>query len=398
MNATLTIMRTIILTLMMLIPIKNFAQNNSETVSSAINNYSVNLYKSTLNANDNILISPISSYIPLTAIYEGAQGKTQDELKNVLNIKSQAHSLQIDSLTKKITASNATLTISNAVWLDNSFELRDAFKNLLTEQFSAEFTNIDFGNPPKSASTINNWVADKTNNYIKKIISPNNINNEAAMILTNAIFFKGEWKEKFDSTLTKPDRFYSISKSKTKIDFMHQTDIFQYAEIENAQFISIPYKDNKNYFCILLPKKKCGIHQLEKKFNNNLLDSIISSTTKIRTKLSIPKFKLETECDLKKPLQESGINTVFTPQADLSGISDQKPLFISAIKHKTFISLNETKTIATGATAVSMALTSFNPKSSEPIEFKADHPFIFFIYNKKTDTILFIGRYVKVMK
>ncbi len=376
--------------------LNSYAQTDNMQLSTSINSYSICMYKKTLQANKNILLSPISSYISLMAIYEGSNGRTQNEFKKALLLKDQQNSVTLGSLTKEITNSKSTtsLNISNAIWLNNNFSLKPAFEKILSQNFATDFSNLNFSEQSPSATTINNWVTDKTNGYIKNIISPNDISKETAMVLTNAIYFKGKWKEQFEKSLTLPDDFYSIDKSIFKTDFMHQTEMFQYYDSDDYQFVSLPYQDHENSLCIILPKEKYGIQNIDKILNTEILSNILSSTKKTKIKLTIPKFKIETSCDLQKPLQEVGLKKVFTTGADLSGISEQKPLFISGIRHKTFISIDEEKTVAAGATATMIATTSFNPQRSEPIVFKADHPFLFFIYNNKTKTILFIGRYV----
>ncbi len=212
-----------------------YAQSFPGKTTNSINDYSFDLYKQTVQSDENLFISPISSYISLMAIYEGSKELTKAEFQKTLHLTNHNSFLKIDSLTKKITdkIGLSSLHISNAIWISNSFQLKPAYEKTIKDRYSAELSKMDFKNNTQSAKTINDWVANKTNEYIKKIISPDDINNQTALILTNAIFFKGEWKAKFDSTLTKPDCFYTLNKKSSKIDFMHQTKLFHYSETKN---------------------------------------------------------------------------------------------------------------------------------------------------------------------
>ncbi len=175
---------------------------------------------------------------------------------------------------------------------------------------------------------------------------------------------------------------------------MHMTESINYYETDDYQFISKPYRNSDLSFCILLPKKLFAIEEIECKMNNGFLNEVLDSAYYTKTALSIPKIKLESNYKLSDALNMSGLKTAFTNKANFSGITQEEPLQLSQVLHKTWIEVDEEQTEAAAATAV-ISIRGYKPQSYKV--FKADHPFVFFIIDNKMKSILFIGRYVKPM-
>jgi serpin B len=372
-------------------------QHSELTVS--LNNFSFDIYRQIKSDKENLFFSPLSIDLALLMAYEGAMSETKSEFEKVLyldkNIKYNDVSDFISDIKKWNDSSNYT-NISNAIWIQNKFKIEKDYQNTIKNKYSSDIFTIDFSNSDKSALKINNWVSEKTNNLIKEIISPNDIDNLTRLVITNAIYFLGKWEEKFDKDLTKQDNFYSINTSIAKVDFMNKTEFLGYYENKDFQFITKPYIGNDKSFCVILPSSRFGITNVDTKLGKSFIDTIFQSIKFVEVNLSLPKFKLETSFSLNEPLKKLGLLIAFSPKADFAGITTEKQLMISNIKHKAYIEVNEEKTEAAAANLVVMRPVSAGELKPAPKIFKADHPFIFMILDNKTKRILFMGRYVKL--
>ena len=384
------------LTLILISTLNSFGQTNDLTGS--LNNYSFDLYREIKTGNDNLFVSPLSTYSALLIAYEGAGSETKKEFDKVLYI-GNSDSLGnfrnfFTSLTTKLDNSNY-LNIANAIWIQDNYKIESNYINNVKNKYLAEVKSVDFLNKQIASAVINNWVSHKTNDLIKEIVSSNDINQDTRLIISNAIYFVGKWANEFDKRLTKTDYFYSITKIKAQVNFMNQTEDLRYFENDDFQFVSIPYEGFDKSFCIILPKKTYGISDIETVMNNELLESILKNSNNLMVKLSLPKFKLETSYSLIEPLKRLGLKTAFTPNADFSYITREEPLMINEIKHKAYIEIDEKKTVAAATTASLMVSLSMGGPLPKPKIFKADHPFIFMIVDNKTKGIIFMGKFVR---
>ncbi|MFA6401486.1 MAG: serpin family protein [Salinivirgaceae bacterium] len=211
------------------------------------------------------------------------------------------------------------------------------------------------------------------------------------MLISNAVYFKGEWFNKFEKQKTISAPFFTSVENQYKVDFMKMTESLQYFENDEYQFISKPYKNSDLSFCIILPKNLFGIEEIEQKMNNDFLKEILDSTYSTKTSISIPKLKLQSSYELSDALKNAGLKTAFTSEAEFAGITKEVPLKLDQVLHKTWIELDEEKTEAAAATAT---VTKIYGLPSYKI-FKADHPFVFFILDNRSRSIIFMGRYIK---
>lgn len=386
-----------ILIIMLLASLSSHAQIDKLTQS--LNLYSLDLYRQLKTDNENLLFSPLSTYYALLIGYEGAQHKTKHEFESVLHIKDSKLLSDFPTFSKSLITmvdNSNTLTISNAIWIHNKLSVKADYKQTITQKYLSDLKTVDFKQKMVASNDVNNWVTDKTNGLIKSIISPDDIDDNTRMIISNAIYFIGKWAGEFNKNVTKPAVFYSIDYSTSEIDFMNKTEYLSYYENNDFQFISKPYKGNDKSFCIILPKKQNGLVAIEKELTNSTLETILTSTNNTYVRLSIPKFKLETNYSLIEPFKALGLDKAFKPEADFSGITTQEPLMINKVTHKAYIEINEKQTEAAAATAFSGRIEDLVFVGvPEPKVFKADHPFVFLIVDNKTKSILFMGRYVR---
>ena len=372
------------------------AQNNNLTQS--LNDFSFDLYGQIKSDKGNLFLSPLSIFYASLIAYEGAKGDTKKEFESVLHIDNPTLLSNFTDFSKNLITwrdSSNYLNISNAIWIQKDFDINVTYQDKIANRYSSDLKTVDFAKKNVAANEINNWVSNKTNGLIKDIISSNEINDFTRIIISNAIYFIGKWADEFNKSLTKPDDFYSINRDKVVIDFMNKTEYLRYYENKDFQFIVKPYKGNDKSFCIILPEKRYALIEFENKFTDSLLDTILNNLDYLEIKLSIPKFKLETNYSLVEPLNKLGLVLAFTPKADFSCITTDEPLMINRVNHKAYIEIDEEKTEATAATIIGMINSSAGGPMPKPKIFKADHPFTFMIIDNKTKGIIFIGRYVQ---
>jgi serpin B len=374
--------------------IVNIWELNAQTkdYGNSLNSYSFDLYRETKVEKENLCLSPLSIYYALLLAYEGSKNKTKQEFEKVLYLKN-SDALKDDYFHHIASKSDSYsgLNVFNAIWVDKSLQVKEGYSKSVSDKYFSDFKQTEFANTESAVSDINGWVSEKTNQKINEIINAANIYAGTKLLISNAVYFKGEWLTKFNKQKTISAPFFTSFKNQYKVDFMKKTEILQYFENDEYQFISKPYRDSDLSFGIILPKKLFGIEEFEKKMNNVVLKEILDNTYSTKTSLSIPKLKLESSYELSDALKKAGIKTAFTSEADFSGIAEEAPLMLGKVLHKTWIELDEEKTEAAAATVAVMRITG---QPSYKV-FKADHPFVFFVLDNRSRAILFMGRYIK---
>ena len=256
-------------------------------------------------------------------------------------------------------------------------------------------TKVNFSDVEGTTKLINDWVESNTNGLIKDLIKSNDIDPfYTALILTNAIYFKGVWETEFNPENT-IDSNFEVSSENDVIASMMNIDEgnFNYTETSDLQILELPYNGEDVSMIVVLPKDN-NISIAEMEISPESLQDWRNSFERVDVDVSIPKFKLETEYNLNDYLKQMGMNVSFTPNADFSGMNGFKDLYIGKVAHKAFVEVNEEGTEAAGATAVHMVLTMI----PNIVTFRADHPFLFLIQHKETENILFMGRIVDPTK
>ncbi len=387
-------LKSITILFIMYLMIVNTRQVSAQTTnySSSLNNYSFDLYREIKVEKENLFLSPLSTYCSLLMVYEGSKNKTKQEFEKVLHIKG-SHSLKNNFFNDfgYNSDSSFVFNVSNAIWLDQNLQVKAGFKQRVTNKYFSDLKQTEFANTLSAISDINGWVSEKTNGRINEIVNISDVNSDTKLLISNAVYFKGEWLNKFEKQKTNVGLFYTNAENQCKVDFMKRTEQLQYFENEEYQFISKPYKVSDMSFCIILPKKLFGIEDIEKKMNNDFFDKILDNTYLTKTSLSIPKFNMESSYVLNEALKNAGLKSAFSSHANFSGITTKAPLMLGNVLHKTWFEIDEEKTEAAAATAVTIMITG---RPSYKV-FTADHPFVFFIIDNRTRAIIFMGRYVE---
>jgi len=245
---------------------------------------------------------------------------------------------------------------------------------------------------------INKWVAEKTNNKITELVSADSVDALTRLILVNAVYFKGDWLNKFSINSTIVEDFHVSPQESVKVKMMSMKgkDFFcGYNRELKSQAIELPYVGKNLSMFILLPEQSAtSLSDLEKKLTS---DDLINVREKFKMRwnevnLWLPRFKLDEKLSLSEVLAAMGMSHLFVPGvADLSGIDGSNELYVSQVLHRAVMEVNEEGTEAAAATAGTITLLCY----IEPFSFRADHPFVFFIQDKATKSILFLGRLMK---
>ncbi len=362
-----------------------------ETIASS-NSFALDLYR-TLPDDGNMFISPYSIFTALAMVYEGAGGKTAEEIGAVLHIPrenlTRREGMRELILGVNNPASDAyVLRTANAVWVQKDYPVKRTYISILKKFYLSEVGEVDFKNDPRGAENqINRWVEEQTAGKIRELVS--GLSPLTRLVITNAIYFKANWSRRFEPQNTRNEIFYTPNGTVTT-PMMHQKGRFRYMEGEHFQAIDLPYEDGRLSMVIILPERG-RLKEIEGKLTPEFVDDVVEGMKEENVKLTLPKFRFERRYLLKGVLASMGMGKAFSDDADFSGISD-KPLAISQVIHKTFISVAENGTEAAAATAVVMTVAAAPGTNPEYKVFKADHPFLFFIIDRKTGLILFMGR------
>lgn len=341
----------------------------------------------------NVFISPLSIATALAMTYNGAAGETHLAMKRVLKYGSMNHAELNQSsaaLMAKLKNSDPKieLLIANSLWVRQGVQFNPAFLDRNRQFFGAEIAALDFGKP-KAVQTINGWVSQNTKGKIPKIIEQ--ITGDQVMFLINAVYFKGQWQKKFDPALTQNLPFHLLAGKTKQTQMMAQSGSYQYLKGENFQALSLPYGQGGASIYLFLPDEKYSLNSLLSGLNYQKWQQWMTGFRNSPGDVKLPRFKMDYSRDLNNPLTAMGMGVAFNRgKADFSGIRQQKDLFISQVKHKAVIEVNEEGTEAAAATSVGISITSVRPVQQR-FSFIADRPFLLAIRDQQTGAILFMG-------
>ncbi|MFP4499071.1 MAG: serpin family protein [Vulcanimicrobiota bacterium] len=364
-----------------------------ESLVNGNNKFAVELYRKLSEKDtENLFFSPYSISSALGMTYVGARGKTAGEMNKALNFGHQPQDLPVHFHLLNQTLSKVEknqLYIANRLWANKNDKFLKNYKNLMKKYFNAPLEKLDFGNAPeKSRKIINNWVEKQTMGKIQNLLPPGIINSATSLILTNAVYFKGQWETEFRKRATIEKDFYLTPDNKIKTLMMQKEEKLNYGKFQGVEVLEIPYKGNELSMFIILPEETCGIQSLDETITHDALKSWLSKLRKTDVRMEMPKFKIETGFELSPVMKAMGMISAFGG-ADFSGMNGKKDLFISNIIHKAYIDVNEEGTEAAAATAVVVTKTA---AVARPVSFRANHPFVFLIKDNKSGSFLFMGR------
>merc|ERR1719244_1751821 len=357
-------------------PIEHFGELVPKIVNHSNDKFSTKLYNLLRRKYQNLVFSPFSISTVMAMLSAGAKGETLHQInKGLFFPPSPTLQAEYKNIIPAIRSTeDFTIEIANKVFVKKNFSILRKFQEILRNSFHSNIQSMDFEDSETAADTINDWVEDRTRNKIKDLIQPDMISGDTRMVLVNAIYFKSNWAKKFDRS--EPMKFHTSPSSSTMIE--------------------LPYKGERIVMQVLLPNTKYGLVGLEEKLKNvDIHELFEKEKEKTEVIIGLPKFKQENTVQLNKQLSMLGLNNMFSPLADFSGISNVSGLHVSQVVQKAFIEVNEEGTEAAAATGAVAATYSGTVHESF---FIADHPFIFYLRDKETGILLFQGRVINPLK
>lgn len=383
---------------------KNPIPQNAIDVSLESNTFAVQFFQQ-LPKEGNVCFSPFSISSAFSMVYAGAKGETANEMSKVFhfpksvedNSKGWSWVNNFFTFYPSNSSDDIRLRVANSLWVQTNFPVLPSFREVMSKYFSGTFRFVDFKSGIEAArSTINAWVKQNTFGKITEILSSQSIDSSTRMVLVSALYLKAKWLHQFDTHLTSQQPFFNQDGFTETTLSMTQTANFPYLVAAEASILEMPYILSRSggpefSMVIALPHQREGIADLEKEFTVDKFQQWMKDLNNTKMIVTIPKFKIIQLNHLNEELEKMGLQTALNNEADFSGMSGIKSLKIGNVLHKVYLSVDETGSEAAAATAVSMTLTSvFDP--NPPVIFQADHPFLYFIYEKKTGMILFMGR------
>lgn len=368
---------------------------DSEKLAVANNGFAFDLLKQIAKEQpgQNIFISPFSVSTALQMVCDGAAGETKTEMQRVLKTdalpteKLNAAYKELNESLKSQT--NVILDLADSIWYQKGFQLKPDFIADNQNFFQAELAAVDFAKP-ESADVINNWAEKITSGKIKGVVSfP--FQPLTKVILANAIYFKGKWAEPFDISQTKPREFYLSNGSIEQAPMMSERKKFSYQESADFQAVELPYAGNRLEMYLFLPATNSSPQKLLAKFDGkDWQDNVLDKFSDREGFLAFPKFKLDYDIILNNSLLALGMHQAFSDNANFSAMANE-PLFISQVKQKSFVAIDEAGTEAAAVTTVTMEGMAVEMNRPKPFEMIVNRPFFFVIADSKTQTILFTG-------
>ncbi len=372
---------------------------NGGAVINANNQFAFDFFRATLShdpENTNKLISPLSIYLALSMVYNGADNATRDSIAKTLEL-SGIDITSLNAVCQSLLSqfpkedNKVQLSIANSIWYkQNSYQPFPSFLNIVQSNYDASVQPLNFDDH-SAVNTINNWVAQKTNNKIPEILE--SISPDDLMYLINAIYFNGAWKYAFKTSDTYNDIFNLQDGSTKSVPFMkRQLNVNMFGD-SSFTMIELPYGGGKSFSMYILKPADANesLSTFASSLNENILSNAITKMDSATVQLEIPKWEYSYELeDMRPELSMLGMGTAFGGNADFSKIYDpsQLQVYISKAIHKAYIKVNEEGTEAAAVTAIGITITAM---PLPPPVFKLDHPFVYSIIEKQTGAVLFLG-------
>lgn len=342
-----------------------------------------------------IIISPLSIGSVLGLLSEAANGTTYEEIKRGLNLNPQKSDVanQYQQMFNDLDTDKgaSSFHIVNQIYVKKGHEISKNFSDVAKDKYKAGIEALDFNDAQKSATKINEFVESKTNKKIRQIIKASDLNADTDLVLLNAIYFKGDWEMKFNKSSTHKGPFHPNQNETIQVEFMTQKAKFFFGDMEDSAVLEMKYAKSNFSFIIVLPNNSTSLESIESRLTYEKLNKfLLNSVELIEVNVTIPKFGVESEIDLKAVFEKMEMGEMFKQKPDLAGLFEKpKDLRVSKAIHKAVIEVNEDGSEAAATTGLTIENRSGFTRSEI---FVADRPFLYYIRDVNNKVILFSGR------
>jgi len=369
----------------------------------ALADFAINLYKNISSQQQreeqdkNQIISPVSVALALALLENGADGQIRKQLQQQLTENGATDEvLSVYRALEKnldIHDQNTRLQIANSIFHDKQVQLKQDYQQSTQECLEAKVQEEDFKSQLEQArQQINKYISDKTQNKIPELFKRDALKQDTQIVLANAVYMKAAWQRAFSKQQTKQGKFYRRGQQQDPQDvpFMQAEGEYRHSQDDKLQVVQLNYEKAQLSMYVLLPKQRDGLKDLEQRLTGDRLREIQRNLQNRKVQIQLPRFSTRSPQDLTKALSKMGLSNLFTSQADLSRLSDQK-LKVSEIIHEAYINVDENGTEAAAATGVAIEKTNAII-NEDPAQFIADHPFLYTIVHNPTGAVIFIGK------
>lgn len=380
------------------------ANSDTQPLAKSNNAFGFDLWRLVGRRAGNLTVSPASISTALAMTWGGAKGETEQQMRRVLHLQGEQDAVAARwgqvSLALQNPSRELKLRIANRLFGEKSFRFEQPFLDKTRERFAAPLEPVDFASSPDpSRLHINAWVEAQTEGRIKDLLPDQSIRSDTRMVLVNALYFLADWESQFEKEPTM-DRPFQVSPTQTKnVPMMHQMKGLRVAQGDGVRVLELPYKGNDAAMLIVLPDRIDGLAGVERDLSVGKLDAWRAGLAAQNVMVALPRFEINPQESIRlaASLGELGIKDAFdSEEADFTAIgippNPRNRLFISEVFHKAFVKVDEKGTEAAAATALGMATGAAALPKIKVLEFRADHPFLFFIVDKPTGLVLFMGR------
>ncbi|KAM9319194.1 neuroserpin [Pholidichthys leucotaenia] len=404
----LDVLSPLLLLLSILLP--SYSCRAADIPEDTTSEFSVRLYHrlQAAGGQDNIIFSPLSVAVALGMVELGTRGASLEEIRQVVGFGHLLPGVEfslLQNLTEALSDDDAHYVIrfANSLFLQEGVTFNPEFLHLVRKYFRAEVETVDFRESLAVAEHINSWVENHTESKIRALLSAEDFNSVTRLTLVNVVYFKGSWKNQFRPENTRTFSFSKDDGSEVQTLMMYQQGDFYYGEFSDGsqeaggvyQVLEMPYEGEDMSMMIVLPRQEVPLASLEPIIKAPLLEEWANNVKRQKVEVYLPRFKVEQKIDLKSTLQDLGINNIFTNNADLSAMTvlcvhcpDGKDLYIGKVVQKAYLEVTEEGAegaVGSGMIALTRTLVLYP-------QVMADHPFFFVIRNRRTGSILFMGR------
>ncbi len=374
------------------------SEDDISAVAAADNDFSWALFQAVREKSQNLVCSPYSVLTGLSMTMAGAQGKTQEQMKQVLGV-----ALAYDRLHPAVSALDRSLTgggsfsSANGLWAQTGRQIKQPFVDTAGRYYGAALHVYDMDRDYAGlCRTINAWVSDKTAGRIQGLMDPADKPDVALLLmLVNAVHFKDDWEQPFSVWSTRPEPFVRVDGTSTDVQMMWNMASYSYLKAAEVRAVMMPYVDARFSMVVLMPSTGT-FEDFVTGLDGQAMAGIIDQMKRGRVSLRLPQFEIDSKPAVKQALQSLGMTTAFTPDADFSAIADPPPgntWMITDVVQKAFITVNEKGTEAAAATGTTVAAAGTTTEAPF-VEMTFDHPFVYLIRDSITGAILFIGQVV----
>lgn len=345
-----------------------------------------------LESRDNALLCSFSAKLLLHMIYEGtgSNSQTQQELNGPLQRSSGEPVSNINLI--NLPANDARkLVVANRIFADRSIQVTQKYAATVNSYYNASVQPVDFQQAQQAAQEINQWVAAGSQGQIQQLVTPDTVRDTIVM-LANTVYFKGLWKEVFPNSATINQPFMKADGRSVVVPFMkqHSDHYYTVSKRLKAEALRLPYADGQFAMVLLLPFENSNLNEMLSALSADAIHEILTTMDEVEVQVELPRFRIEYKTSLKPVLQQLGINRIFQDDAELGGIARGGPtsVKVSDLFQKSVIEVDEKGSTASAASGSTLVFTI----ATEPENFVANRPFLFFIEEESTGTVLFVGK------